>query len=121
MANQITEASLKQALTERLQAIHVEISDMSGLLLIKSFYETGGCGQAFTSTIVSPAFEKQTSLKRHRLVNAALKDEIAQIHAWSAKCQTPAEWERDRAAAGGGSDGPPMDGTVGGRVEGVAQ
>ncbi|EXF76537.1 BolA-like protein [Colletotrichum scovillei] len=110
MANQITEASLKQALTERLQAIHVEISDMSG-----------GCGQAFTSTIVSPAFEKQTSLKRHRLVNAALKDEIAQIHAWSAKCQTPAEWERDRAAAGGGSDGPPMDGTVGGRVEGVAQ
>lgn len=30
MANQITEASLKQALTERLQAIHVEISDMSG-------------------------------------------------------------------------------------------
>ncbi|KXH39916.1 BolA-like protein [Colletotrichum nymphaeae SA-01] len=80
-----------------------------------------GCGQAFTSTIVSPAFEKQTSLKRHRLVNAALKDEIAQIHAWSAKCQTPAEWERDRAAAGGGSDGPPMDGTVGGRVEGVAQ
>ncbi|KXH39980.1 BolA-like protein [Colletotrichum simmondsii] len=82
MANQITEASLKQALTERLQAIHVEISDMSG-----------GCGQAFTSTIVSPAFEKQTSLKRHRLVNAALKDEIAQIHAWSAKCQTPAEVE----------------------------
>ncbi|KXH67592.1 BolA-like protein [Colletotrichum salicis] len=110
MANQITEASLKQALTERLQAIYVEISDMSG-----------GCGQAFTSTIVSPAFEKQTSLKRHRLVNAALKDEIAQIHAWSAKCQTPAEWERDRAAAGGSSEGPPMDGTVGGRVEGVAQ
>ncbi|CCF46634.1 BolA-like protein [Colletotrichum higginsianum] len=110
MANQITEATLKTVLTERLQAIHVEITDMSG-----------GCGQAFTSTIVSPVFEKQTSLKRHRLVNAALKDEIAQIHAWSAKCQTPAEWERDRAAAGGTTEGPPMDGTIGGRVEGVAQ
>ncbi|KAK1837968.1 LysM domain-containing protein [Colletotrichum chrysophilum] len=80
---------------------------------------SGGCGQSFTSLIVSPAFEKQTSLKRHRLVNAALKDEIARIHAWSAKCQTPAEWERDRAAAA--ADGPPLDGTVGGRVEGVAQ
>ncbi|KAK2030099.1 bola-like protein [Colletotrichum zoysiae] len=110
MAEQITEASLKAVLTERLQATHVEITDMSG-----------GCGQAFTSTIVSPLFEKQTSLKRHRLVNAALKDEIAQIHAWSAKCQTPAEWERDRAAAGGVNEGPPMDGTVGGKVEGVAQ
>ncbi|TDZ21794.1 putative bolA-like protein [Colletotrichum orbiculare MAFF 240422] len=109
MADQITEASLQAALTERLQAIHVEVTDMSG-----------GCGRSFTSLIVSPAFEKQTSLKRHRLVNAALKDEIAQIHAWSAKCQTPAEWERDRAAVGG-ADGPPLDGTVGGRVEGVAQ
>ncbi|KAK1986503.1 bola-like protein [Colletotrichum cereale] len=110
MSNQITEASLKAVLTERLQATHVEITDMSG-----------GCGQAFTSTIVSPVFEKQTSLKRHRLVNAALKDEIAQIHAWSAKCQTPAEWERDRAATGGVTEGPPLNGTVGGKVEGVSQ
>ncbi|KAH7362093.1 bola domain-containing protein [Plectosphaerella cucumerina] len=109
MAQQITEASLKDALTQRLGAIHVEVTDMSG-----------GCGQSFTSLIVSPQFEKQTSLKRHRLVNAALKDEIALIHAWSAKCQTPAEFERDRAAAGP-SAGPPMDGTVGGRVEGVSQ
>jgi stress-induced morphogen len=87
--------------------------------LLTSF-RPGGCGQSFTSLIVSPQFEKQTSLKRHRLVNAALKDEIAVIHAWSAKCQTPAEFERDRAAAGP-SAGPPMDGTVGGRVEGVSQ
>ncbi|KAJ0386126.1 hypothetical protein COL922a_005036 [Colletotrichum nupharicola] len=110
MADQITESSLRDALAQRLQAVHVEVTDMSG-----------GCGQSFTSLIVSPAFEKQTSLKRHRLVNAALKDEIARIHAWSAKCQTPAEWERDRAAAAAAADGPPLDGTVGGRVEGVAQ
>ncbi|CRK40354.1 hypothetical protein BN1708_020710, partial [Verticillium longisporum] len=78
-----------------------------------------GCGQSFTSLIISPQFEKQSSLKRHRLVNAALKEEIARIHAWSAKCQTPAEWERDRAASGV-SDGPPLDGTVGGKVDGVS-
>ncbi|KAI1372206.1 bola domain-containing protein [Hypoxylon crocopeplum] len=102
----ITEASLRAALTERLKAIHVEVTDMSG-----------GCGQSFTSLIVSPQFAGQTSLKRHRAVNAALKAEIAAIHAWSAKCQTPEEWARDKAAKS--DEGPPMDGTVQGHVQGV--
>lgn len=79
---------------------------------------TGGCGQSFTTLIVSPEFAAKNSLKRHRLVNAALKEEIAQIHAWSAKCQTPEEWEKEKAATGG-NDGPPMEGTVGGKVDGV--
>ncbi|CAJ2509163.1 Uu.00g141890.m01.CDS01 [Anthostomella pinea] len=103
----ITETSLKAALTERLKAVHVEVTDMSG-----------GCGQSFTTLIVSPTFAGLNSLKRHRAVNAALKDEIAAIHAWSAKCQTPEECERDKAKHGG-DEGPPMDGTVGGRVEGT--
>ncbi len=76
----------------------------------------GGCGQSFTTLVVSPEFAGKNSLKRHRLVNTALKDEIAQIHAWSAKCQTPEEWEKESAAAG-----PPMDGTVGGKVVGVKE
>ncbi|GAB1317576.1 hypothetical protein MFIFM68171_07786 [Madurella fahalii] len=103
----ITEDSIRAALTERLKATHVEVQDMSG-----------GCGQSFTSLIVSPEFAGKNSLKRHRLVNAALKDEIAQIHAWSAKCQTPDEWEKEKATTGG-NDGPPLDGTAGGRVDGV--
>ncbi|KAK0625297.1 bola protein [Bombardia bombarda] len=105
----ITESSLTAALTDRLKATHVEVTDMSG-----------GCGQSFTSLIVSPEFVGKNSLKRHRLVNAALKQEIAQIHAWSAKCQTPEEWDKERAATGG-SDGPPLDGTTGGKVDGVSQ
>ncbi|GAW26614.1 hypothetical protein SAMD00023353_3901100 [Rosellinia necatrix] len=124
----ITEETLKTALTERLQATHVEVTDMSG-----------GCGQSFTSLVVSPVFAGQSSLRRHRAVNAALRGEIAAIHAWSARCQTPEEWERARAAAasggapgegvggGGGGEGagdgtgprPPLDGTVGGKVDGV--
>ncbi|KAI1489974.1 bola domain-containing protein [Biscogniauxia mediterranea] len=112
----ITEASLKAALTERLNAVHVEVTDMSG-----------GCGQSFTSLVVSPSFAGLSSLRRHRAVNAALRAEIAAIHAWSARCQTPEEWEREREKAakegggGGGQEtgGPPMDGTVGGRVQGV--
>ncbi|KAH8174792.1 bolA-like protein [Sarocladium implicatum] len=98
----ITESSLRESITERLKAVHVEVTDMSG-----------GCGQAFTTLIVSHQFRGLNSLKRHRLVNAALKDEIAVIHAWTAKCQTPEEWEKDNAAA------PPLDGTVAGQVEGT--
>ncbi|KAK3346740.1 bola protein [Lasiosphaeria hispida] len=105
----ISESSIKEALTLRLKATHVEVQDMSG-----------GCGQSFTSLIVSPEFAGKNSLKRHRLVNAALKDEIAQIHAWSAKCQTPEEWEKEKAATGG-NDGPPLDGTSEGKVVGVDQ
>ncbi|KAI2631232.1 bola domain-containing protein [Xylaria nigripes] len=108
----ITEESLKTALTSRLNAIHVEVTDMSG-----------GCGQSFTSLIVSPDFAGKNSLKRHRAVNAALRDEIAAIHAWSAKCQTPEEWEKARAeaapASGDGEPHPPLDGTIGGKVDGV--
>ncbi|KAI0441300.1 bola domain-containing protein [Xylaria telfairii] len=107
-ATSITEESLKTALTERLKATHVEVTDMSG-----------GCGQSFTTLIVSPVFAGQNSLKRHRAVNAALRDEIAAIHAWSAKCQTPEEWERARATTEEGTPAPPLDGTVGGKVDGV--
>jgi stress-induced morphogen len=78
----------------------------------------GGCGQSFAVLVVSPQFAGQNKLKRHRTVNAALKAEIAQIHAWSARCQTPEEWEKDKKE--NKEEGPPLDGTVGGHVEGVS-
>ncbi|KAF4981832.1 hypothetical protein FZEAL_2459 [Fusarium zealandicum] len=85
--SQITDESLREAISQRLSATHVEVTDMSG-----------GCGQAFNSLIVSPQFQGLNSLKRHRLVNAALKDEIATIHAWTAKCQTPDEYTKANEA-----------------------
>ncbi|KAH7029009.1 bola protein [Microdochium trichocladiopsis] len=105
----ITESTLSAALTERLEATHVQVTDMSG-----------GCGQSFTSLIVSPQFRGLNSLKRHRAVNAALKAEIAAIHAWSAKCLTPEEWEKQGGGAEKKSE-PPKDGTVDGKVEGTTQ
>jgi len=68
---------------------------------------------------VSPEFVGKNSLKRHRLVNAALKEEIAQIHAWTAKCQTPEEWNKETAASGGSEGGPSFEGTSDGKVVGV--
>ena len=104
----ITPASLTTTLTEKLEAKHVDINDISGgpsILRIghgalkyanlRTF--SGGCGQAFEAVIVSPQFTKKTTLARHRLVNSALKTEIAAIHAWTPKCFTPEEWEKRQA------------------------
>lgn len=48
----------------------------------------------FEAIIVSPDFAGKTTLARHRLVNATLKQEIAAIHAWTPKCFTPEQWEK---------------------------
>jgi len=82
----VTASVLKEKITQSLAAVHVEIEDMSG-----------GCGQAYSAIIVSPQFEKKTTLARHRLVNTALKAEVAAIHAWTPKCYTPEQWEKMKA------------------------
>lgn len=119
----ITPATLKTTLTEKLEASYVDVEDISGKftfiislrLYIHTYFshftfslrffgglmiccsllaKAGGCGSSFQAKIVSPLFAKKTSLARHRLVNAALKTEIAAIHAWTPKCFTPEEWEK---------------------------
>lgn len=81
---------------------------LSGLMMYCSLLaKAGGCGSSFQAKIVSPLFAKKSSLARHRLVNAALKTEIAAIHAWTPKCFTPEEWEKriQAEAAAAGSEG----------------
>ncbi|RMZ85467.1 hypothetical protein DV737_g815, partial [Chaetothyriales sp. CBS 132003] len=82
----ITPESLEATLSSKINTTYVAIEDMSG-----------GCGQAFNAIIVSPDFDKKTHLQRHRLVNNALKAEIAAIHAWTPRCLTPAQWEQEQA------------------------
>ncbi|KAF2007897.1 bola-like protein [Amniculicola lignicola CBS 123094] len=84
----VTIEGLKSKLVSVLGAEYVEIADLSG-----------GCGQMYEAIIVSPQFAKKTTLARHRLVNSALKQEIAAIHAWTPKCHTPEEWEKKRQQA----------------------
>ena len=57
---------------------------------------SGGCGQAFNAVIVSDEFRGKTLLQRHRLVNGVLKGEIAAIHAWTPRCLTVEQWEKER-------------------------
>lgn len=77
----LTADIFKQIIQERLQASLVQVEDMSG-----------GCGQAFAVIIVSPVFQGKNKLMRHRLVNNSLKEEIANIHAFTQKGFTPEEW-----------------------------
>ncbi|KAG5518144.1 hypothetical protein PMAC_003330 [Pneumocystis sp. 'macacae'] len=80
MAARITTKMLEQALKERLDAI---IQDVSG-----------GCGNAFRCQVVSERFCNMNLLARHRLVNAALKEEINKLHAFSQEDYTPEEWSK---------------------------
>ncbi|CAD0083463.1 unnamed protein product [Aureobasidium vineae] len=104
LSSGVTPESLKATLFEKLEAQHVDIQDLSGnchnihLLFANTYMMLGGCGQMFEAIIVSPQFEKKTSLARHRLVNNTLKAEIAAIHAWTPKCMTPAEWEKKKGS-----------------------
>lgn len=70
----VSEAALRASITERLNAIHVDITDMSGSssphpppAYSGTNIFAGGCGQAFSTLIVSPNFAGLNSLKRHRL------------------------------------------------------
>ena len=52
-----------------------------------------GAESHFKVTIVSNAFDEQMLIKRHRMVNHILQQELQQIHALALHTLTPQEWE----------------------------
>lgn len=51
------------------------------------------CGASFEIEIVSEKFEGKRLLERHRIVNAALAEQMKQIHALSIKkALPPSQW-----------------------------
>jgi len=125
MADQISAAHLHASLVDKLAATHVQVDDTSGpflpaclkspssvifppddppaRLIVSAAHPTGGCGQSFAVLVVSAQFNGLSSLQRHRAVNAALREEIARIHAWNITCKTPEEWAE--ATTGRGKEG----------------
>ncbi|KAK4393827.1 protein BOLA2 [Sesamum angolense] len=56
---------------------------------------SGGCGASFSIEIATEQFEGKRLLERHRMVNAALVEELKQIHALSiTKALTPEQWKQ---------------------------
>ena len=52
-----------------------------------------GSESHFKVTIVSHSFDDLMLIKRHRLVNQALQQELQQIHALALHTLTPGEWQ----------------------------
>eukprot|EP00850_Spirogloea_muscicola_P007691 SM000039S14521 [mRNA] locus=s39:526909:528658:- [translate_table: standard] len=75
--------------------------DSSHAVFVVTLWPSGkSCGTSFEVAIVSPAFEGQTLLKRHRLINDALKVEMADIHALSIRrALTPQQWADEASKA----------------------
>ncbi|KAF9023395.1 bola-like protein [Hymenopellis radicata] len=74
--------SLELAIRNALPITYLNIEDQSS-----------GCGENYSIVIVSEAFEGKTTLARHRWINELLKNEIAQMHAFSQKTFTPKQYE----------------------------
>ncbi|QHO35277.1 hypothetical protein DS421_9g274160 [Arachis hypogaea] len=63
--------------------------------LLEVIDTSGGCGASFVVEIVSEEFEGKRLLERHRMVNAALEEEMKEIHALSVKkAVTPEQWKQ---------------------------
>ncbi|CAA0834164.1 Protein BOLA2 [Striga hermonthica] len=83
----VTKEQLISTLNSKLNPSHLDVIDTSG-----------GCGASFSIEIVSEQFEGKRLLERHRLVNAALVEEMKQIHALSiTKALTPEQWSQQGA------------------------
>ncbi|KAL5724079.1 BolA-like protein 2 [Ranunculus cassubicifolius] len=79
----VTKEGVEAALTSKMNPAHLVVTDTSG-----------GCGASFAIEIVTEQFEGKRLLERHRLVNAALAEEMKEIHALSiAKALTPSQWK----------------------------
>jgi stress-induced morphogen len=78
-----------ELIVEKVQAAlgagtEVHVEDLTGTL------------DHWRALIISPAFEGKLLIKRHRMVNSALADELrgsnGAIHALTLETYTPAEW-----------------------------
>ncbi|GMI99377.1 homolog of E.coli BolA 2, BolA3 [Hibiscus trionum] len=90
----VTKEQVESSLTSKLKPLHLEVIDTSG-----------GCGASFVIEIVSEQFEGKRLLERHRIVNAALEEEMKEIHALSIKkALTPEQWKQQQEAEKSKSD-----------------
>lgn len=67
---------------------HVEVVDTSD-----------GCGSKFEAIVVSEIFDGMKLLERQRAVNDVISEPMKDIHAFSMKTWTPAQYETKKASS----------------------
>ena len=85
------QSTIEQKLAGEFETEHLQVENESHLHNVAP-----GSESHFKVTIVSHNFDDLMLIKRHRLVNQALQQELQQIHALALHTLTPQEW-RERA------------------------
>ncbi|KAK6467107.1 bolA-like protein 1 [Huso huso] len=89
------ESSIRAKLSRTLAPTHLEVRNESHLHAVPA-----GSESHFRVLVVSPSFEGLPLVQRHRLVNEALREELAgSVHALSIQAKTPQQWSSDPSLA----------------------
>jgi BolA protein len=82
------QSQIETRLRRSLGPMHLEVINESHMHNVPK-----GSESHFKVVVVAEAFENQSRLARHRLVNEAVAEELkAGIHAFSVHAMTPSEW-----------------------------
>uniref|UniRef100_UPI0037E7F0DC bolA-like protein 1 n=1 Tax=Semicossyphus pulcher TaxID=241346 RepID=UPI0037E7F0DC len=93
--NRPVERSIRSKLTDMLQPDHLEVHNESHMHAVPP-----GSESHFRVLVVSSQFEGLPLIKRHRLVNEALKEELSScVHALAIQAKTPEQWGSNPALA----------------------
>uniref|UniRef100_UPI00398EFD9B bolA-like protein 1 n=1 Tax=Pristiophorus japonicus TaxID=55135 RepID=UPI00398EFD9B len=102
------ESAIHAKLERSLAPIHLEVINESHQHAVPA-----GSESHFKVVVVSPRFEGLPLLQRHRLINEALREELASsVHALSILARTPQQWgaephiDRSPACLGGSKHDP---------------
>ncbi len=87
------QATIEQKLENEFETDYLKVENESHMHAVAQ-----GSELHFKVTIVSDLFRDQKLIKRHRMVNKTLQQELQRIHALALHTLTPEEW-RDRGGA----------------------
>ncbi|XP_043276475.1 bolA-like protein DDB_G0274169 isoform X2 [Venturia canescens] len=83
------ETSIRKKLSAALNPQHLDVLNESYMHNVPKGSETH-----FKVVVISEKFENQPLIKRHRMVNELLKEELTSgVHALSIVAKTPSQWE----------------------------
>lgn len=82
------QATIEQRLASEFEIDFLRVENESHLHNVAP-----GAESHFKVTIVSQSFDEQLLIKRHRMVNQALRQEMQKIHALALHTLTPGEWQ----------------------------
>jgi BolA protein len=82
------QATIEQKLASEFSTDYLQVDNESHMHNVAP-----GSESHFKVTIVSESFADQMLIKRHRMVNSALRQELPQIHALALHTLTPKEWQ----------------------------